>query len=1413
MGNYSPDLPYVVGMQWAPMLTDQVLLDTSTEVGYTFRGVTDWTALNTTPDRVRVLAPAPPGQPVRKELVVNMYRDGQVTATGAIRKLVIPCATGVSVAGAALGGGAASFQQAVQNPSDARFVSLTGPNAAARFWFATTTAGVTAALGRRRVLDVTVVYAMSGPFDTAVPGAVTLGLERPSANLNWLMDDTLTGPAGQGGSVKVRRARLGELNPWWSPTLTPAATTMRLPWKAYGASSTQTPTAGLDTLAAAGGANINLRVGAAAGVAAGMVFQIHHLALEITYCEDSRVGAGGLDISGGATMTDGAYFYDVPIRGVYNFGYPLAYGPGSRYALTVGQAYSGALSVASPVPVLLARLGTIGAFPDHGGIVLRKTIREAATPVVELSALMPALVPVTAMGIVEVGAHAYTAQAVGTCDDFPRGANSQVLLDAAAGTYVWATFYARHLPATVDPLIVLQVDAPTGATELGPGGQVTVQQFAALPEIVNGWKKVTVRLDPPVRLAGDGSLLRFGFVSAAGDGAPWQVLGADSNPTSQAASPANLASFDAETGFARFDDQPDLSADYALTLAREMDPVTGFTITPAVQQLATVDPDRCGPGRPVPTGIRYLRLGWDAVNSEMVRGWAYFEVQRQDDTMPADVWETIAQVAEPTVTGVDDYEARVGVNCRYRIRTMHRTGIGGPWTDPVTVSIPAPGVTGTHTGVGVLILTSNHHPAANLAYVMSWDRRAPEDFTFAEAGQVDLQAMYQRDYRLALRPSERGGVEFTRTVLVNAAAIPAETLDKGFRQLRDLAWDQVPYVCVRDELHNRWLSALLVPSGTVQRRPAGQVQLAQLTVVEVTDTPAPLPGAGAACEGLRPEGALSVEAFCDSTIDTMSTLAGSDSFDRQVNGGWGATDQPGQPWQVTQGPPANVSVADGAGSITIAPIRNSNPFFETSAAGWTGYGATVARSTAQAHQGTASLLLTPDGVSPSARAESDQATGAATGVDSRATAWVRCPIARTAVLSINWYTTAGVYLGTSTAAAVTLTANTWTRLSFTAASPFTGTARAAVNVTMTGTPPAAHLLFIDEATIGPAPAPTQLVTAPVLADVDVRARFRVDQMAVGAPIQAGLIARDAGGRHYRGVLSFRTDAAIGVSIERVDAGVTTVIAAEQVVTANFGDPFTYTPGQWIGFAFEARGQMLLVSAFPDGAVPGWPVSAVDTTNGQAGQIGVRATAGAGNQNLAVRVDVDNVRVRIPVSDLDVRMLLRPTSEDTWDINLEYDSLFARPDGGFEEMASTGMQLSPARMCTYVFTSSDEFEGCATVAQLHLTPRQQRWIRYTYQQNIGAGLARMSFLTSVDGHTWTSAGSLTGRPEPLPIDPGAWLLYLDGAVTLSRLEWRDGINGRVIASPDFAAQPAGTTSFADAQGNQWGISGRGICATP
>jgi hypothetical protein len=138
---------------------------------------------------------------------------------------------------------------------------------------------------------------------------------------------------------------------------------------------------------------------------------------------------------------------------------------------------------------------------------------------------------------------------------------------------------------------------------------------------------------------------------------------------------------------------------------------------------------------------------------------------------------------------------------------------------------------------------------------------------------------------------------------------------------------------------------------------------------------------------------------------------------------------------------------------------NMNPTFETELAPWFGTTATVSRVNAQAHSGEWSMQITPNGTSPSPRAESERVPVTA-GRGYRAVGWLRCTAARTASIGINWYNASNAYLSTNTNSQA-LVANTWTQLSAMFTAP-AGAASAQLAVTLPGTPPATDLLFADD---------------------------------------------------------------------------------------------------------------------------------------------------------------------------------------------------------------------------------------------------------------------------------------------------------------------------------------------------------------
>jgi hypothetical protein len=209
------------------------------------------------------------------------------------------------------------------------------------------------------------------------------------------------------------------------------------------------------------------------------------------------------------------------------------------------------------------------------------------------------------------------------------------------------------------------------------------------------------------------------------------------------------------------------------------------------------------------------------------------------DTISTD-WATIMQNTSPTGASFKDYEARVGIQSSYRIRAVDVLDFPGQWSSTVTITPASPGVTGGSciSQGHVLIFTSNavQDGSINLAYSTAWmgSSIVEEPFTFPEAGQNVVQMMFDKDFPTVFRPLERGGEQFTRTLLVQAAAISPPTAG-NFRSLRDMAWDDVPYVCVRDEDGNRWFATVTVPGGNILRD--RRLYLATVNVIETSATP------------------------------------------------------------------------------------------------------------------------------------------------------------------------------------------------------------------------------------------------------------------------------------------------------------------------------------------------------------------------------------------------------------------------------------------------------------------------------------------------------------------------------------------------------------------------------------------------
>lgn len=282
----------------------------------------------------------------------------------------------------------------------------------------------------------------------------------------------------------------------------------------------------------------------------------------------------------------------------------------------------------------------------------------------------------------------------------------------------------------------------------------------------------------------------------------------------------------------------DTAADAVAMLSQNPPTPTGLTAATATQAFS-VNIDCLVPPQAIPTGMSYIQVSWTAA-SVTGSGFAYYELQRQDtfDT----TWNTIAKITTEATTSFKDYEARVGIASTYRLRIGNALAFVGNFATSSPVTISAPGVSGFNVSNSILVFTTNADQtgASNLGYTASWDGTPSEDYTFLEASRSQLQVMYGKNFLSAFQPTERGGEQFSRTLEVNNAAGAAGPVSEAaFNALRNTAWAVVPYICVRNELGDRWFANINVPSGSLQRN--RRLQLANIVVTEISQLPYAVP--------------------------------------------------------------------------------------------------------------------------------------------------------------------------------------------------------------------------------------------------------------------------------------------------------------------------------------------------------------------------------------------------------------------------------------------------------------------------------------------------------------------------------------------------------------------------------------------
>ncbi len=602
------------------------------------------------------------------------------------------------------------------------------------------------------------------------------------------------------------------------------------------------------------------------GAPAGSFMTVQYVALEVFYCEEQRTAFGAIQLgnTGGVAIgKDSIYGANIiTMRSMAYASNPsLAAG---RYTAVVTSPFVGTqgagVTAASNYPFLNAER-QLYEIPPHPGV--RVNIPFPMDPTALGQTLTTTTIHVLpqlslhASGGTLTEPHVYGRQ--GAAQVYGVNTATQEIYDDVVGgtaSYPQVRYVARRFADTTQPLVL------TGTASLAASTtSITVAEFDALTEIIDGWKEVTLRFAVPPTMGAlatpEPSWTWSSTAETAGN--RWEILAACAPAVS--GTPGNLftlvpspnqlyaATYQPPAGAqAELTWMPqgvgspyvtgateDDSCDAFLIFSQDPPTVTGVGLTAQTQAVTGLG-FNCG-SLPccIPSGISYQTVTWSPVTIG-VSGFGAYELQRFDTT-PGANFETIMLASSPYVTGFNDFEARVGVDSVYRIRSLNVYNFAGAWSTQVTGGIPSPGVTGgCDDATGALIFTSNADQtgASNAAYMMQWDGEPVEDFGLPEAEQVVFQAMYGRDGVVAFHGTERGLEDFSRVLLIHAAAVdPVRLAD--VKTLRDLAWADLPYVCVRDDIADRWFANVQVP--TVNARFNRTTYMARVDIREVTQTP------------------------------------------------------------------------------------------------------------------------------------------------------------------------------------------------------------------------------------------------------------------------------------------------------------------------------------------------------------------------------------------------------------------------------------------------------------------------------------------------------------------------------------------------------------------------------------------------
>ena len=867
MGNYNPSRPMIMGNEWVPIHDERYEMDQFVERGYSFKQVTTGVAQR----GEYFLSEVPTGTISSQCPLVSVYRKGNETMGAPIRKIVVPCSSAVDAGTHGSFFGDLTGAPALQNPSDGSGFSFTTGTISTTASGNLTLAFDTSTLASimvfsPRILNVSFIYTVVG--DTAMANSLGPPFQFfwQSIRFQGLANDLFygtgvldSGISGRGDlTTQIGRLSFGEMNANWNNAGWPGVSDW-YPW-------TKTRLALFDEAEVTNPLRVYFQWSIDNTVNSATTPTLYYAALEITYATlENRLMYGGRHIGydfsqntppiADANYGVGTNFVILRQAETLVTGGVLRLDAGNEYTVTTNLADLGdlaqplfginALASTNTRPTIhaLRELYEVDAMVN---VKVRRPFTVADTFHVTRDEHIIPTVGITVTGASPVSqvtpeSHGYSIQVPAYAVPFIN-VQQTIVQDNLRGplSYPWVRFYARSIGEGGLPTDALNFqDAVVTARNV----QITRADLLALPEIVDGWREVTLRFpvgqEPIMHNAGGTQTYQWyvsSLITSDFDNS-FEVIGADGIYTD-----LSNATYQTTAGVMVGIDVTPNMADASVLFSTDPPAVTGLGVSSQFINVTGIGTN-CAGASPacIPSLIFYNRVTWSTASVALtggipVTGFGYYELQRLDAV--DNIWQTIMKATSPAVTGFNDWESRIGIQSSYRIRVVNKYQIGGPWSVTVNATTPSPALFMGGGNHELLLFTTNSEQSGNrsLAYEQVWDSDPVSEMSYFEgSGMVQFQRMYQRDFQVGFHGTERGGVQFQRTLLVQNAAVAAPVLENAFKSLRDLAWDDAPYVCVRTDVGDRWYATVEVPSGTIQRNRT--LQLVQIRVTETTETP------------------------------------------------------------------------------------------------------------------------------------------------------------------------------------------------------------------------------------------------------------------------------------------------------------------------------------------------------------------------------------------------------------------------------------------------------------------------------------------------------------------------------------------------------------------------------------------------